>query len=172
MIDSADFRRTLGNYPTGVCAITALTKDGVKAAMVVGTFTSVSLDPPLVGFFPDKKSSTWPLIEQAGRFCVNILASHHRDLCRQLATSGGDKYEGVSYRHSDNGSPILQYAMAWIDCTIEQIVEAGDHYLVLGRVHAMDVVSDEDPMLFFRGKYGGFADLESRNGSPVADSGP
>ncbi|HEX7852414.1 MAG TPA: flavin reductase family protein [Sphingobium sp.] len=160
MIDGATFRRVLGNYPTGVCAITAITQDGSRAAMVVGTFTSVSLDPPLVGFFPDRKSSTWPLIEKAGRFCVNILGAGHQSLCRQLATSGGDKYAGVSHRLSANGSPILDDANAWIDCTIEQVVEAGDHYLVLGRVHAMEVVREEDPMLFFRGKYGGFADLE------------
>ncbi len=161
MIDGATFRRVLGNYPTGVCAITAVAASGEHVAMVVGTFTSVSLDPPLVGFFPDRKSSTWPKIESAKNFCVNVLGAAHQGLCRQLATSGPDKFTDVEYRLSANGSPILASAIAWIDCSLEQVVDTGDHFLVLGRVAEMEVVRDEDPMLFFKGKYGGFADLEN-----------
>ncbi|MFM6931786.1 MAG: flavin reductase family protein, partial [Novosphingobium sp.] len=73
-IDPAVFRRVLGNYPTGVTVVTAMGEDGQPIGMVVGTFTSVSLDPPLVGFLPDKRSSSWPQIEKAGHFCVNVLA--------------------------------------------------------------------------------------------------
>jgi len=164
MFDPATFRKVLGNYPTGVSAITALGDDGVHAAMVVGTFTSVSLDPPLVGFFPDKKSTSWPMIERARGFCVNILGADQQALCRQLAASGTNKYADVGFHLSAGGHPILDSAIAWIDCSLEQVVEAGDHYLVLGRVIAMAVVRDaDDPMLFFRGKYGGFADLEAAN---------
>jgi len=147
----------LGSYPTGVCAITAVTDEGERAAMIVGTFSSVSLDPPLVGFFPDKRSSTWPLIQKAGRFCVNVLGSGQGELCRQLAASGADKFAGVSYRLSENGSPVLAGVLAWIDCALHDVVEAGDHYLALGRVLNMEVVRHEDPMLFFKGQYGGFA---------------
>ncbi|MET0239649.1 MAG: flavin reductase family protein [Sphingobium sp.] len=161
MIDPAIFRKVLGNYPTGVCAVTAVTEDGTHVAMVVGSFTSVSLDPPLVGFFPDRKSSSWPLIEASGHFCVNILGADQQALCRQLAKSGPDKYKDVAFRLSDRGSPILDEATAWIDCSIDQVVEAGDHYLVLGRVQEMEVYREADPMLFFRGKYGGFADVEA-----------
>lgn len=161
MIEPATFRRVLGNYPTGVCAVTASAEDGAPLAIVVGSFTSVSLDPPLVGFFPDKKSSTWPRIEKAGHFCVNVLGAAQQSLCRQLANSAGEKYDGVSHRLSANGSPILDEAIVWIDCTIDQVIETGDHFLVLGKVQEMEVVrAEEDPMLFFRGKYGGFADLE------------
>lgn len=160
MIDTAKFRQVLGNYPTGVCAITAITDEGEHAAMVVGSFTSVSLDPPLVGFFPDRRSSTWPRIEKAGRFCVNVLGADQRDLCRQLSAAGGDKYADVGFTLSENGSPILDSAIAWIDCAIENVVEAGDHFLVLGRVLSLEVRRDADPMLFFKGRYGGFADLE------------
>lgn len=157
MIEAATFRQVLGAYPTGVCAITAITDEAVRAAMIVGSFTSVSLDPPLIGFFPDKKSMTWPQIEKAGRFCVNVLASDQRDLCRQLSVSGTDKFENVSYRLSDNGSPVLDGAIAWIDCKIHDVKEAGDHYLVLGLVLALKAGRDADPMLFFKGGYGGFA---------------
>jgi 3-hydroxy-9,10-secoandrosta-1,3,5(10)-triene-9,17-dione monooxygenase reductase component len=157
MTDSVKFRQVLGSYPTGVCAITAVTDEGERAAMIVGTFSSVSLDPPLVGFFPDKRSSTWPLIQKAGRFCVNVLGSGQGELCRQLAASGADKFAGVSYRLSENGSPVLAGVLAWIDCALHDVVEAGDHYLALGRVLNMEVVRHEDPMLFFKGQYGGFA---------------
>lgn len=162
MIDPAEFRRTLGHYPTGVCAVTAMPVSGEPAAMVVGTFTSVSLDPPLVGFFPDKRSRSWPQINDAGRFCVNVLASDEKDLCIALSKSGADKYQGVDYNLSDNGSPIIASAMAWIDCDIHDVIETGDHYLVLGLVRAMKAVRRADPMLFFAGTYGGFADLEAR----------
>jgi flavin reductase (DIM6/NTAB) family NADH-FMN oxidoreductase RutF len=162
MIDPAIYRKVLGNYPTGVCAITAVADDGVHAAMVVGTFTSVSLDPPLVGFFPDKRSQSWPQVARAGRFCVNILGADQQALCRQLAMSGQDKYADVDFTLSPNKSPILKDAIAWIDCDIAQVMEAGDHYLVLGRVIDMAVEREsDDPMLFFRGCYGGFADLEA-----------
>src|SRR5512145_1243915 len=102
-IDPATFRRVLGAYPTGVCVITARSESGEPLGMVVGTFTSVSLDPPLVGFLPDKNSVTWSLIERAGHFCVNVLASDQQELCRQVTMPGPDKFKGVDYHFSGNG---------------------------------------------------------------------
>ncbi len=158
-IDPATFRAVLGSYPTGVCAITATTPDGTRAAMVIGSFTSVSLDPPLVGFLPDKASSSWPLIEAAGHFCVNVLASDQQDVCRRLAAKGPDKFAGVDVRLSQHGHPVIANAIAQIDCDIHAVIDAGDHWFVVGRVLSLDVVRDEDPMLFHRGRYGGFAEL-------------
>ena len=155
--DSATFRRVLGHYPTGVCVVTAVEADGTPIAMVVGSFTSVSLDPPLVGFFPAKTSSSWPRIEKIGKFCVNVLASDQQPLCRQLASPGTDKFVGVAHRVSTNGSPILDDVVAWIDCTLDAVHEAGDHYIVLGRVLALEVDRPERPLLFFQGNYGEFA---------------
>ena len=155
-IDSALFRRVLGHYPTGVCVVTAVEADGAQVGMVVGSFTSVSLDPPLVAFFPDRKSSSWPRIQQAGRFCVNILGSEQLDLCRRFAASGGDKFAGVSHRISGNGSPVLDDVVAWIDCDLDAVHEAGDHFIVLGRVRELDVARPERPLLFFQGAYGEF----------------
>jgi 3-hydroxy-9,10-secoandrosta-1,3,5(10)-triene-9,17-dione monooxygenase reductase component len=160
MIAPAIFRMVLGNYPTGVCAITATGADDAPLAMIVGSFTSVSLDPPLIGFFPDKSSRSWPMIANAGRFCVNILAAGQRETCRQFASSGNDKFAGVEFSVSGNGSPLLAGSIAWIDCDLEQVSEAGDHYFVLGRVLALDVLSEDDPLLFFKGSYGGFATHE------------
>lgn len=156
LFDSATFRRVLGHYPTGVCVITAVDADEPQA-MVVGSFTSVSLDPPLVAFFPAKSSSSWPGIERAGKFCVNVLSSAQETLCRQFSAKGIDKFAGVSHRVSPNGSPILDGVVAWIDCTLEAVHEAGDHYIVLGRVMALEVESPAKPLLFFQGAYGEFA---------------
>lgn len=156
-IEAATFRQVLGNYPTGVCVVTALDVAGQPCGMVVGSFSSVSLDPPLVGFFPDKRSSSWPLIEQAGKFCVNVLASDQTDLCRQLAKSGPEKFAGVEYHLSDHNLPVLAGATVSIECGLHSVVEAGDHWLVLGRVLGLEARRDADPMLFFRGQYGGFA---------------
>jgi flavin reductase (DIM6/NTAB) family NADH-FMN oxidoreductase RutF len=158
-IDPAVFRQVLGNYPTGVAVITAADSTGTPLGMVVGTFTSVSLDPPLVGFLPDKRSSTWPQIEASGRFCVNVFASDQLAQCKQLARSGPDKFEGVSHSRSPHGLPVLDDAMVVIECGLHSVVEAGDHWFVLGAVEAMEVRREADPMLFFRGKYGGFAEI-------------
>jgi 3-hydroxy-9,10-secoandrosta-1,3,5(10)-triene-9,17-dione monooxygenase reductase component len=159
VIDSAMYRRVLGHYPTGVCVVTATLANGQRAGMVVGSFTSVSLDPPLVGFFPDISSSSWPQIESAGKFCVNILANDQKDLCRRFSAKGEDKFAGLTHRLSTNGSPVLDDVVAWIDCTLDKVHEAGDHYIVLGRVRELDVIRPQQPLLFFRGGYGSFAPL-------------
>jgi 3-hydroxy-9,10-secoandrosta-1,3,5(10)-triene-9,17-dione monooxygenase reductase component len=158
-IDSAKFRQVLGSYPTGVCAITAMGPDGAPAGLVVGTFTSVSLDPPLVGFLPDKSSSSWPLIERAGHFCVNVLGSDQQHVCRQLAAKGSAKFAGLDISLSEHGHPVIPSSIAQIDCDIHAVIDAGDHWFVVGRVLSLDVHRDGDPMLFHRGRYGGFAEL-------------
>ena len=104
--DSASFRTVMGHYPTGVCVITGLTPDGIAVGLTVGTFTSVSLNPPLIGFFPDKKSTSWPLIGASGQFCVNILASEQESVCRAFAVKGGDKFSQFQWSPSAiTGSP-------------------------------------------------------------------
>ena len=157
-IDGATFRKVLGHYPTGVCAITA-THEGRPAAMVVGTFTSVSLDPPLVGFFPDRNSTSWPKIQAAGRFCVNILGAHQLDLCRALASKSEDKFQSVPCRFSEEGSVLLDDVVAWIDCDLHDVIEAGDHFIALGLVKQMQVATGTSPLLFFQSGYGQFAPL-------------
>jgi 3-hydroxy-9,10-secoandrosta-1,3,5(10)-triene-9,17-dione monooxygenase reductase component len=156
-IDPALFRQVLGSYPTGVCAITATGTDGAPVGMVIGSFTSVSLDPPLVGFLPDKTSSTWPLIEAAGHFCVNVLASDQMDVCRQLAAKGTDKFAGLDVVQTEHGHPAIANSIALIACQIDGVLDAGDHWFVLGRVQGLETTRDGDPMLFYRGRYGGFA---------------
>ena len=155
-IDQAVFRQVLGHYPTGVAAITSVAADGTPLALVVGTFTSVSLDPPLVGFLPDRKSTSWPQIEVTGRFAVNILSAAQAAECGSLAGKG-DKFAGVEWSLSPLGLPVLAKAVATIECTLHQVLDAGDHFFVLGKVEAMEARHANDPMLFWRGRYGGFA---------------
>ena len=159
MTDAADFRKIMGHYPTGVSVVTAMA-DEKPVGMVVGTFNSVSLDPPLVGFFPDKGSSTWPKIEAAGRFVVNILGSDQGALCRKLAASSDDKFDGVDVTLSPLGSPRLEGIIAGIDCELHDVIETGDHYLALGRVATMELYRDGDPLLFLKGAFGGFNDAK------------
>jgi 3-hydroxy-9,10-secoandrosta-1,3,5(10)-triene-9,17-dione monooxygenase reductase component len=159
IIEAANFRQVLGNYPTGVAAITAMSADGTPVGMVVGTFTSVSLDPPLVGFLPDKKSTTWPLIAAAGHFAVNVMASDQTELCRQLAGKG-DKFAGIEFTISRHGLPLLPQVIVAIECRIHSVTDAGDHHFVLGQVLGLEATRKGNPMLFFKGRYGGFADLD------------
>ncbi|WP_338466290.1 flavin reductase family protein [Novosphingobium sp. ZN18A2] len=153
MIDPLVFREVLGCYPTGVCVITASDEAGNRFGLVVGTFTSISLDPPLVGFFPDKGSGSWPLIEATGRFCVNVLGSNQLELCRRFAARGEDKFAELAHGHSPSGMPLLEDALAWVDCTIERVVEVGDHYLAVGAVEALGKGAAGTPLTFFRGAY-------------------
>ena len=158
-IDPASFRQVLGSYPTGVCIIAAVDPDREPTGLVVGTFTSVSLDPPLVGFLPDKSSSSWPKIEQSGHFCVNVLASDQQGVCRQMAAKGPEKFAGVDYMLSENRLPVIANSIACIECSIHSVTDAGDHYFVLGNVLNLETTRDEDPMLFHRGRYGGFSEI-------------
>lgn len=153
MIDPRHFRDVLGSYPTGVSVITSVAADGARWGLAVGTFTAISLDPPLVGFMPDKRSQSWLQIEKTGAFCVNILSDAQMDMCRRFATRGDDKFEGVSHGHSPGGLPLLDDVLAWVECGIEKVVELGDHVLVVGAVRALERCGDGRPLLFHRGGY-------------------
>lgn len=156
-IDADRFRRVLSHYPTGVCVITAIGENAAPVGMVVGTFTSVSLKPPLVGFFPARGSRSWAAIERAGKFCVNVLGSDQSEICSRFSAKGDDKFAGLAFRLSPGGSPLLEQVIGWIDCTVHSVHEAGDHLCVLGGVIAMEIEQDASPMLFCKGGFGAVA---------------
>ena len=158
VLDSREFRRILGHYPTGVCVVTALS-GAEPVGMVVGSFTSVSLDPPLVAFLPDRRSKTWAKIEAAGHFCVNILADRQQDICRTLTSRAENKFAGIPYRIAQPGLPIIQGVVAWIDCQLHAVHEAGDHFIAIGLVRALDVERPDPPLVFVRGAYGSISPL-------------
>ncbi|GGJ40901.1 flavin reductase [Streptomyces brasiliensis] len=154
--DSRYFRDVLGQFPTGVAVVTALDAEGQPHGMAVGTFSSVSLDPPLVGFMPARTSSTYPQIEAARQFCVSILGADQEDVCRMMATKGADKFSGIKWFPAPSGAPVIDGALAWIDCSLAQRYEAGDHFIVVGEVNQLSELRPGPPLVFFRGGYGGF----------------
>jgi len=158
-VDPAQFRTVLGHFPTGVAVVTGLDADGKPAGMAVGSFTSVSLDPPLVAFMPDRSSTSWPKFRDAGSFCVNILGAEQESVCRTFATRGGDKFADLGWRPAGSGAPVLDGVLAWIDCDTEVVHEAGDHYIVIGRVRELDIGTPALPLVFFQGGYGRFSSL-------------
>lgn len=157
-IDPMTFRQVLGHFPTGVTVVTGLDGSGAPQGLTIGSFTSVSLDPPLVGFLPGMNSTSWPAIAESGSFCVNILGADQADLCWKFAKEAEGRFEGIGWVPAPTGSPILPGVVGWIDCDVEAVHEMGDHWFVLGRVrelaHAADV---SDAMVFFRGKVAGIA---------------
>jgi flavin reductase (DIM6/NTAB) family NADH-FMN oxidoreductase RutF len=155
-IPASAFRETLGHYPTGVAVVTAIDEDGAPTGMVVGSFTSVSLDPPLVAFLPMKDSGSWARISTASGWCVNVLAADQEDLCRRFASRIPDKFDGVAWSPAPGGSPVLDGVVAWIECDPHQVVEGGDHWIVLGAVTDLGVRRRSLPLLFFQGGYGRF----------------
>ncbi|MDT2007420.1 flavin reductase [Rhodococcus opacus] len=157
VIDPGHFRTVLGHFPTGVVAITSTDSAGDPVGMAVGSFTSVSLDPPLVAFLPDKSSTSFPKIRESGRFCVNVLGAGQQDVCRSLALKGSDKFASISWTPTPYGNPRIHDSIAWIDCTIEKVHDAGDHFLVIGRVASLEVDDAASPLIFFQGGYGCFS---------------
>jgi flavin reductase (DIM6/NTAB) family NADH-FMN oxidoreductase RutF len=155
-IDQARFRQVLGHFPTGVTVITAAPEGLPPVGLAVGSFCSLSLDPPLVLFCAAKSSSSWPKIEAVGSFCVNILAEDQEEVCRQFASKAEDKFAGVGYRPGHTGAPILHDVLGWIDCRLESVTDGGDHVIVVGRVLELEVAHEGRPLVFFRGGYGRF----------------
>ena len=147
-----EFRQVLGHFCTGVTVITTADA-GRPAGFACQAFAALSLDPPLVLFCPSRFSATWPVIERAGHFCANVLADGQQDLARRFGASGPDKFDGVGWSPSPAGSPVLDGALTWVECAVEAIHEAGDHYLVTGLVTKLGPCRADKPLLFYRGRY-------------------
>jgi flavin reductase (DIM6/NTAB) family NADH-FMN oxidoreductase RutF len=155
-VDAARFRQVMGHFCTGITIVTAVDGDE-PVGFTAQSFTSVSLDPPLVLLCPGKTSSSWPRIKASGSFCVNILADDQEALCRGFATAGVDKFKGVGWTPAaGTGSPVLGDVLAWADCHLVAEHDAGDHTIAVGRVVELGVRDHVGPLLFFRGGYGSF----------------
>jgi flavin reductase (DIM6/NTAB) family NADH-FMN oxidoreductase RutF len=155
--DATWYREVMGHYPTGVVVVTSTADDGEPIGMVVGTFASVSLDPPLVSFMPTKTSETFRQLRTVSAYCVNVLAFDQVELCRTIASRRPGKFDSVAWSTSPLGAPMLDDAVAHIHCVPSRSVEAGDHYIVLCEVKAAEVRRPVTPLLFFQGGYGGFS---------------
>jgi 3-hydroxy-9,10-secoandrosta-1,3,5(10)-triene-9,17-dione monooxygenase reductase component len=162
------FRQVLGHFCTGVTVITACDEAG-PAGFACQSFAAVSLEPPLVLFCPSRASLTWPRIARAGHFCANVLADDQRDLARTFgvsAATGADKFADVRWSPSSSGAPVLDGALTWIGCTVQDVHEAGDHHVVIGRVTELGPCCADPPLLFYRGRYAATAAKSPPDGPP------
>jgi len=150
--DSQRFRQVLGHFASGVTVITGM-HESEPVGFACQSFAALSLDPPLVLFCPGKTSGTWPRIARIGELGVNVLSADQRDLARKFGVSAADKFAGVGWSRAPNGAPILDGVLTWAACSVETVNEAGDHYVVIGRVtHLGDSIAG-DPLLFYRGRF-------------------
>ena len=175
-LDERTLRDAYGTFPSGVVAVGAQVQ-GRLVGIAASSFTSVSIDPPLVSFAIARTSSTWPLLREAAHLGISVLADHHDAVCRQLAGPAERRFEGLPFEVTRDGAVLLREAVASFDCTIHEEVDAGDHVIVLLRLHGVLPGDGEHPLVFHRS---GFATLdrgdidqtrlEGRiNGQPVAD---
>lgn len=147
------FRDVLGRYASGVTVVTTMSA-GEPAGLTCQSFTSVSLDPPLVAFLPTRQSRAFAAIQRSGTFCVNFLAEGQEELSNAFASRGDDKFAGVDFSPSSGtGSPVLAGIVGHVDCTVQAVHEAGDHFLVIGSVVDLGVGDADEPLLYYRGAY-------------------
>ena len=156
VFDAATFRTVLGHFCTGLTIVTAVDL-GAPVGLTCQSFASVSLDPPLVLFVAARSSYSWPRIRNAGSFCANVLSDHQEHLGRSFAMKGADKFAGVGWRPGVTGSPLLDGCLAFVECEVDAVHEAGDHEIVVGRVVDLGLAGEGKPLLFYRGGYGRFA---------------
>ncbi|WP_328912095.1 MULTISPECIES: flavin reductase family protein [unclassified Streptomyces] len=147
-----ELRRVFGAFPTGVTAIAALV-DGVPVGLAANSFTSVSLDPPLVSVCVAHTSTTWPALSGLARLGVSVLGSHQERACTQLAARGGDRFADLDWTATDDGAVLIDGASAWFDTSVEQHIRAGDHDIVLLRVHALDADPAVVPLVFHSSRF-------------------
>jgi flavin reductase (DIM6/NTAB) family NADH-FMN oxidoreductase RutF len=154
--DDRGFRTSMGQFCTGVVIATGCL-DGEPAGFAAQSFSSLSLDPPLVALCPGKTSTSWPKLRDSGSFCINILAAHQKPVCDVFAQTGIDKFASLDWEPGATGSPVLSEVIAYIDCELEAEHDAGDHTIAVGRVRHFQIFNAESaPLLFFRGGYGRF----------------
>ena len=153
-IDPERFKRLFASWASGVTIVTSRSGERVQG-MTASAFTEVSLEPPLVLVCADKATITNELIEASGVFSVSILAEGQEALSNKFASKEDEhrRFEGLDCETGATGCARIPEALAWMDCSVAQTIDAGDHYVYIGEVHAADV-SDRAPLLFFRGRYG------------------
>lgn len=149
-MDPSEHRKLFRHLPTGVVAITGVDEDGEELGMVVGTFQSLSVDPPLVMFSVDRSSSTWPRLRRLGTFSASVLGAEQESTCRALSRKGPRKLEDVARHNGPLGNPRLDGAVIWLDCRVTNEVLVGDHFMVVGEV--LDVTEGDGRALLFLGR--------------------
>ncbi len=151
-VDAAQFRELCGRFATGVVVVTTVGVDEAPTGMTANSFTSVSLEPPLVSINVEHAAEFHAAIATAPRFAINVLGTDQETLSRRFAGLGNDRFAGIGYRKTERGVIALTGAIAVLECEVVQRVPIGDHTIVVGRVVAGEV-HDGRPLLYFRGGY-------------------
>jgi 3-hydroxy-9,10-secoandrosta-1,3,5(10)-triene-9,17-dione monooxygenase reductase component len=156
------FRDTVGHYASGITIVSGCV-DGEPVGFTCQSFYSVSMEPPLVSFSVMLTSTTYPRIRETGKFAVNVLAHDQHDVSNQFARKGSDKWAGIRWQPTEFGNPVIESSLMWLDCDIYAEHEAGDHYIVIGKVNAMSPVDwhSGSPLLYFKGQYRHLRDLDA-----------
>lgn len=151
-IDGGDLRKVFGCFPSGVTAVCAEI-DGVPVGMAASSFTSVSLDPPLILVCADNGSATWAKLRDVARLGVSILSADQDVACRQLAARDGDRFSECTWTATDDGAVFIEGASAWLDCTLDQEVPAGDHVIAVLRIVALEADPSIEPLVFHGSRF-------------------
>ena len=155
-VSKDEFRTALSRFISGVTVITTFGKDNRPAGITVSAFSSVSLEPPLVLACIDKRASVHEHLAEGSRFAVNILAEDQQDISRLFASKDQDRFDGARYRWGVSGAPLLEGALAYIECRVVHAYPAGDHTIIVGEVESTSV-AEHKPLTYYRGGYGNLA---------------
>lgn len=156
-LDTEILREAYGTFPSGVTALCAMI-DGTPVGMAASSFTSVSMDPPLVSICVANTSATWTRLRPSVRLGVSVLASGHEPAARQLAAKTGDRFAGLGLEITDEGAVLIGESAAWLDCTLFNEVPAGDHAMLLLRIQALCTFPDRHPLVFHASTFRQLAD--------------
>lgn len=150
--DHALLRQAFGCFPSGVTAFCGLL-DGVAEGMAASSFTSVSLDPPLVSVCVANTSTTWPKLATLGRLGLSVLAGDHAPIAKALAAKSGDRFGAVDWMASDSGAVFVHGATLWLECAPFKRIEAGDHEIVVLQIVSLAMDPDIAPMVFHHSNF-------------------
>ncbi|PLW82592.1 flavin reductase [Kineobactrum sediminis] len=152
-LDGRELRNALGCFATGVCLITLVTEEGEALALTANSFSSVSLDPPLVLWSLQNNSDVFDAYAKGGHFAINVLAGNQQELSSRYARKGDHVLEPDHYSLGATGAPVVTDALVTFECSLEATYPAGDHLIIVGRVEAMQKREEVEPLLFFGGAY-------------------
>jgi flavin reductase (DIM6/NTAB) family NADH-FMN oxidoreductase RutF len=150
--DPTVLRRAYGCFPSGVTAVCAVL-DGVPVGMAASSFTSVSLSPPLVSLCVQDSSRTWPKLRDCPRLGVSVLAADHDVACVSLSRKEGDRFAGVEWEPTQQGAVFVHGATAWLECSVDAEIPAGDHAIALLRIHGLRAEPEATPLIFHASRF-------------------
>ena len=151
-LSPTSLREAFGHFPSGVIAIAAEV-DGTRVGLAASTFVPVSLDPPLVSFCVQNSSTTWPKLKDRPALGISVLGEAHDSAARTLAAKTGDRFAGLETESRTSGAVFIHGTSVWLESSIEQLVEAGDHTIVVLRVSDITVNPDVAPIVFHRSTF-------------------